>query len=253
MVKLKNEQEIAILREGGQRLAAVLRACRAAVKPGVTTSELDEIAYDMIKEFGDKPAFRGYRPEGSPLAYPATLCTSVNEVIVHGIPSKRVLKNGDVIGLDCGLNHEGLFTDHAVSVPVGQVDIELNKLLAVTEESLAIGIKAAKPGRHLGDIGAAIQAVCEKNGYGLVEELCGHGVGFSPHEDPFVPNFGEKGKGLELKPGLVIAIEPMFSLGTSKIKAERDGFTFSTKDGKPAAHFEHTIAITEKGAEVLTK
>lgn len=253
MIKLKTAEEIDLLREGGKRLAAVLRAVKAKVKPGVTTGELDELALELIKAGGDKPAFRGYRPQGSPLAYPATLCTSVNEEIVHGIPSKRVLKEGDVIGLDCGLEHEGLFTDHAVSVAVGKVDVELNKLLAITEEALYAGIKAAKPGKHLGDIGAAIQKYCDDNGYGLVEELCGHGVGYEPHEDPFVPNFGRAGQGLELKPGLVIAIEPMFALGTGKIKMERDGFTFSTKDGKVAAHFEHTIVITDKGAEILTK
>lgn len=253
MVRLKTDKEIELLREGGKRLAEVLRACAAAVKPGVTTSELDEIAYDLIKEYGDKPAFRGYKPAGSPLAYPATLCTSINEEIVHGIPSKRVLHEGDIIGLDCGLNHEGLFTDHALTMAVGEADPELVKLINATKEALTVGIKAARPGKRLGGIGAAIQQVGEKNGYAIVEELCGHGVGYEPHEDPFVPNFGTASGGLELKPGLVIAIEPMFSLGKGAIKLERDGFTFTTRDKKPSAHFEHTIAITATGPEILTK
>jgi methionyl aminopeptidase len=178
---------------------------------------------------------------------------SVNEEIVHGIPSQRVLKEGDIVGLDCGLEHEGLFTDSAISVPVGKIDSKLLKLIAVTEESLARGIKEAKPGKHLGDIGQAIGSLIEANGYGVVEELSGHGVGYQPHEEPYVPNFGKAGSGLELKPGLVIAIEPMAALGSSKIKLGKDGFTFSTKDGKPAAHFEHTVVITSDGVEILTK
>lgn len=253
MIKLKSEKEIEILREGGKRLANILRAVKAKVAPGVTTGELDDLAQQMIKDYGDKPAFKGYRPEGSYLAYPATLCVSVNDEIVHGIPSNRILREGDIVGLDCGLEHEGLFTDSALSVPVGKVDTELSKLMAVTEEALYRGIKMAKPGNHLGDIGSAIGSFIKENGYGLVEELSGHGVGYKPHEEPYVPNFGKAGSGLELKPGLVIAIEPMAAMGTSKIKLEKDGFTFSTKDGKPAAHFEHTIVITKDGHEILTK
>jgi methionyl aminopeptidase len=253
MIKLKTDKEIDILREGGKRLANILLAVKAKVAPGVTTGELDELALKMIKDYGDKPAFRGYRPDGSYLAYPASLCVSVNEEIVHGIPSNRVLKEGDVVGLDCGLEHNGLFTDAAISVSVGEVNADLKKLMAVTEEALARGIKVAKPGNHLGDIGQAIGSFIEANGYGLVEELSGHGVGYKPHEEPYVPNFGQSGRGLELKPGLVIAIEPMAAMGTGKIKLGKDGFTFSTRDGKPAAHFEHTIVITKTGAEILTK
>lgn len=253
MIKLKTETEIEILREGGKRLANILRAVKAQVAPGVTTSELDELATQMIKDYGDKPAFKGYKPQGSYLAYPASLCVSINEEIVHGIPSNRILKEGDIVGLDCGLEHRGLFTDSAISVAVGKVEPDLAKLLAVTEEALYRGIKMAKPGNHLGDIGQAIGSFIEENGYGLVEELSGHGVGYKPHEDPYVPNFGKPGTGIELKPGLVIAIEPMAALGTSKIKLEKDGFTFSTRDGKKSAHFEHTIVITPTGAEILTK
>ena len=253
MIKLKTEKEIEILREGGKRLANILRAVKAKVVPGVTTSDLDELASQMIKDYGDKPAFKGYRPEGSYLAYPASLCVSVNEEIVHGIPSKRVLKEGDIVSLDCGLEHEGLFTDAAISVPVGKVDPALSKLMAVTEESLSRGIKMIKPGNHIGDIGNAIGSFLEQNGYGVVEELCGHGVGYKPHEEPYVPNFGKLGAGIELKSGLVIAIEPMAAIGTSKIKLGKDSFTFSTKDNKPAAHFEHTVVVTTDGVEILTK
>lgn len=253
MIKLKTPEEILILKEGGHRLAAIIRAVAAKVAPGVTTSELDELAYDLVKANGDKPAFRGYRPQGSPLAYPASLCVSVNEEIVHGIPSKRILKEGDVVGLDLGLEHEGLFTDHAISVPVGAISPDLRTLLAVTEEALYAGIKQALPGQHLGDIGAAIEALAEKYGYGLIEELAGHGVGYKPHEDPFVPNFGQLGTGLKLEPGLVIAIEPMFALGRGEIKLEKDGFTFTTRDKKASAHFEHTVVITSSGNEILTK
>lgn len=253
MVKLKTKEEIEILREGGRRLAAILQATAKKVIPGITTGELDDFALGLMKDSGDKPAFKGYRPEGSYLAYPAALCVSVNEEIVHGIPSNRVLKEGDIVSLDTGIVHNGLYTDSAITVPVGKISSDLKKLLAVTEESLYAGIKVVKPGNHLGDIGAAIQSVIEKNNFGLVEELCGHGVGYQPHEDPYVPNFGRPGSGLELKPGLVIAIEPMAALGGGKIKLEKDGFTFSTKDGKYAAHFEHTVVVTENGVEILTK
>lgn len=253
MIKLKSEKEIAILREGGHRLATILQAVKARVAPGITTGELDDLAVEMIKDYGDKPAFKGYRPEGSYLAYPACLCVSVNEEIVHGIPSNRALKEGDIVGLDCGLIHEGLYTDSAITVPVGKVDPDLSKLMVVTEEALYRGIKLAKPGNRLGDIGSAIGEFIKDHGYGLVEELSGHGVGYQPHEEPYVPNFGKPGTGLELKPGLVIAIEPMAAIGTSKIKLEKDGFTFSTKDGKASAHFEHTVVITESGHEILTK
>jgi methionyl aminopeptidase len=253
MIRLKSDKEIEILREGGKRLATILRAVKERVAPGVTTSDLDELASQMIKDYGDKPAFRGYRPEGSPLAYPATLCVSVNEEIVHGIPSKRVLKEGDIVSLDCGLEHEGLFTDSAITVGVGEISPELKKLIAVTEESLYRGIKVAKAGKRLGDIGFAIGSFLEEHGYGVVEELAGHGVGYKPHEEPYVPNFGKQGNGQEMKPGLVIAIEPMAAMGTPKIRLEKDEFTFSTKDNKPAAHFEHTIVITENGPEILTK
>lgn len=253
MIKLKTAQDIQILREGGKRLSAVLRAVAAKVKPGVTTGELDDFATEEILALGDLPAFKGYRPEGARLAYPAALCVSVNEEIVHGIPSKRVLKEGDIVGLDLGLNHEGLFTDMAITVPVGEVSEEAQRIMEVTKKSLELGIKEAKAGNHLGDIGFAIGSCVKEGGFSLVEELAGHGVGFAPHEDPYVMNWGKKGAGEELKPGLVIAIEPMATTGSGKIRLMPDGFTFVTKEGKISAHFEHTIVITENGNEVLTR
>jgi len=253
MVRLKNEEEIARLRVSGARLAEVLRLVSAKAVPGAVTSDLDEYAEKLIRDFGDKPAFKGYRPAGSDLAYPATLCVSINDEIVHGIPSKRILKDGDIVSLDCGINHEGMFSDAAITVLVGKKSLANISLLAVVKKALDRGIMAARAGKRLGDIGSAISGVIRGAGFQIVQELSGHGVGFAPHEDPYVPNFGEPGHGLELEPGLVLAIEPMATTGNGKIKLERDGFCFTTADGKPSAHFEHTVLITEKGAEVLTK
>ncbi|MEK7477928.1 MAG: type I methionyl aminopeptidase [Patescibacteria group bacterium] len=252
MIKLKSDKELAILRAGGKRLATILQVVTERVISGITTGELDDLATELILTGGDQPAFKGYRPEGSRLAYPAALCVSVNEEIVHGIPSRRVLEEGDIVGLDLGLSHEGLFTDMAVTVPVGKISEEAEKLMTATKKSLALGIKEAKAGNHLGDIGFAIISHIKANGFQVVEELSGHGVGFLPHEDPYVMNWGIKGEGEELKPGLVIAIEPMATTGSGKIKLRDDGFTFITRDGKISAHFEHTIVITEKGSEILT-
>jgi methionyl aminopeptidase len=253
MIKYKSEKDIAMLRESGRRLAEVLYKVAEKVKPGVKTGELDDYAFDLIKELGDKPAFKNYRPEGSPLAYPASLCTSINDVVVHGFPSNRVLKEGDIISLDLGVNHQGYFSDMAITVPVGEISPSAEKLIETTKEALDKGIAEAKVGNHLGDIGSAVQTYAEGFGYGVVRELSGHGVGFAPHEDPFVPNFGKAGQGIELKPGLVIAIEPMICLGTGDVVYQPDGFSFKTKDGKLAAHFEHTVVVTENGPEILTK
>lgn len=253
MIKLKSEKEIEILKEGGQRLAAILRQVAKAVKPGVRTVDLDNLAFELIKKNGDKPAFLNYRPQGSRLAYPASLCVSVNEEIVHGIPSPRVLVEGDVVGLDLGLEHKSLFTDMAITVPVGKIDKETKKLLEVTKEALAIGIKVVKIGGRIGDIGAAVQKYVEKNGLNVVRELAGHGVGFSPHEDPFIPNYGQAGTGEKIKSGMVLAIEPMVTAGSGRTRLERDGFTFSTKEHTTAAHFEQTVAVTERGVIILTK
>jgi len=255
MIKLKTPEEIAILTIGGKKLAGILQDLKKIVAPGVSTQELDDRAVELFRESGGKPAFLGYRPEGVKRPYPASVCVSVNSEIVHGIPNEnsKELKEGDVVTLDSGMLYEGMITDHAITVVVGEIDKESKRLIAVTEESLYAGIKAARIGNTVGDIGAAIQAVGDKAGFGICEGLCGHGVGYSVHEDPFVPNIGVSGQGVKLEEGLVIAIEPMFTLGTDRILALDDEYTYVTADGKNAAHFEHTIVITKDGPRILTK
>ncbi len=250
---IKTKEEIEILREGGKRLASVLRKVKDAVRPGVSTKELDEIAFSEIKALGDEPAFLNYQPYGASYPYPASLCVSVNEEIVHGIPGDRVLKEGDIVSIDLGLKHKGYFTDHAVTVPVGKISKQDQELLAVTEEALNIGIEAIKAGGNIGDIGYAIEQYVKEFGFGIVRGLSGHGVGVHIHEDPYVPNYGKMGQGEKLVPGMVIAIEPMITLGNPAMKTLKDGYTIVSKDGSRAAHFEHTVAITEEGAEILTK
>ncbi len=252
MIKLKSTSEIEKIREGGHRLAEILHLVSLRVKAGVTTGELDDYACELISAGGDKPAFLNYRPRGSDLAYPAALCVSINEEIVHGIPSKRVLKDGDLVTLDLGIIHDGLFTDSAITLGVGNISAADKKLLAVTKEALRIGIEVAKPGKTTGDIGAVIEKYVLEQGFGVVRDLSGHGVGFAVHEDPEVPNYGRPGSGTKLVPGLVIAIEPMVVVGVEETDILADGFTFVTADRKNSAHFEHTVAITETGAEILT-
>jgi methionyl aminopeptidase len=254
MITTKTKEEIAILREGGRRHAAILRELAGMVKPGITAGELNARAEELIKEGGDKAAFLDYTPAGADRPYPASLCVSVNDEIVHGIPNEdeKVLKEGDIVSLDMGLIHKGLFTDMAVTVPVGTVSPELQKLLETTKAALAAAIKTAKGGKRVGDVGSAIERVGIASGFGVVEELSGHGVGYDVHEDPFVPNYGEPGKGAALQPGMVIAIEPIFNIGSRKIVLDRDGYTYRTADGTASAHFEHTILITKGNAEILT-
>lgn len=255
MITIKTKEDIAILREGGSRHARILRQLVAMVRPGIRASELDDHAVKLITDGGDKAAFLNYKPEGADRPYPASLCVSINDEVVHGIPneSEKILKEGDVVSLDLGLIHGDRITDMAITVPVGKVSPELEKLLSVTKEALLAGIKAARGGKRVGDIGNAISLIAKAHRYGVVEELSGHGVGYHVHEDPFVPNFGEAGKGAVLKPGMVIAIEPMFNLGSKNITFDGDGYTYRTADGKPSAHFEHTILITKGDAEILTQ
>lgn len=255
MIKLKTQKEIELLREGGRRLDTILQATAREVRPGVTTDYLNTFAQNLIEQGGDKSAFLHYQPKGASRPYPASLCVSINEEVVHGIPNEkpRKLKEGDIVSLDLGLIHKKLITDHATTVPVGAISAEAKKLLEVTEKALYAGIEAAKPGKRTGDIGYAIQKYVEQFGFGIIEELAGHGVGYAVHEDPFVPNFGIPNEGVLLKPGMVIAIEPMFTLGKPDVKVLKDGYTFVTKDKSLAAHFEHTIVITNSGAEILTK
>ncbi len=254
MIALKTEHDIEILREGGRRHAAIMHELVKAVVVGVKTSDLEILASRLIKEGGDKPAFLGYRPEGAERDYPATLCVSINDEIVHGIPNEeeKILKAGDIVSLDLGLVHEERFTDMAVTLPVGKIDSVAQKLIQTTREALEIGIAAAQPGGHIGDIGAAIEKFVKPTGFSLAEGLAGHGVGFAVHEDPYVPNTGKAGKGIILKPGMVIAIEPMLNEGMAEIKLDKDGYTYKTADGKRSAHFEHTVLITAQGPEILT-
>lgn len=254
MITIKKPEEIAILREGGKRHAAILRRLAEMAKPGVATRELNDLAEKLIKESGDEAAFLGYSPKGARRPYPASLCVSVNDEVVHGIPNEqeKILREGDIVSLDLGLRHDGLFTDAAITIPVGKIDEAAEKLIETTKKALAIGINAAHGGGHIGDIGAAIEKFVKPFGYGIVRDLAGHGVGYAVHEPPFVPNFGEKDKGKKLLPGMVLAIEPMLNEGTEKVILDSDGYTYRTADGKRSAHFEHTIVITDSGAEVLT-
>lgn len=255
MIRLKTAEEITKLREGGRHHAEILNKLKGVVKPGISTLDLDKEAERLVREFRDEPAFLGYRPENARSPYPATLCVSVNEVIVHGIPNKNpiTLKEGDIVTLDLGLKHEGLITDSAITVPVGKVSKESSKLIEATREALSVGIKAIKPGRHIGDIGNAIERYAQDTDFYLADDLAGHGVGYDVHEEPYVPNWGEKGEGEKLVPGMVLAVEPMLCVGSSKVDFDRDEYTVRTKNGLNSAHFEHTVVVTETGYMILTK
>ena len=246
MIMRKRAEELEKMRRAGRVVGETLQILQAAVRPGVTTQELDEIAEREIRARGAIPSFKGYR------GFPATICTSINSEIVHGIPGGRVLKEGDLIKLDAGAIVEGYHGDSAVTVPVGEVSQEALKLIETTERSLQAGIAEAKAGNRIHDIGAAVQTTAEGAGFSVVREYVGHGIGRALHEDPPVPNYGKPGTGLKLEPGLVIAIEPMVNVGTYETRLLPDGWTVVTADGALSAHFEHTIAITDDGPEVLT-
>lgn len=254
MIRLKTPEEIEILREGGRGLAEILSTLAKEVKPGVSAFSLEAEALLLIKERGYKPAFLGYRPQGVGRPFPAALCVSINDEIVHGVPneSEKVINEGDIVSLDMGICHRGLITDAAITVPAGMIDEESTKLIETTKMALARGIEAALPGKTIGDIGAAITRVIRASGFSLAENLVGHGVGYKVHEEPMVPNVGIEGSGEKLMPGLVIAIEPMVNAGKSGIKMSSDGYNIRTRDGSRSAHFEHTIAITGKGNIILT-
>ena len=248
MIHLKSAAEIDTIARAGAILAELYRRIPAEVRAGVTTAQLDRFAEDFIRGHpGAEPAFKGL------YGFPATLCISVNHEVVHGIPSvRRVLKDGDVVSVDCGVKLEGFYADAAVTLPVGAIAPEVQALLDRTREALARGIEQARPGGRLGDMGAAIQAVADEAGYGVVRELVGHGVGRQPHEEPQVPNFGTAGKGLKLLEGMVLAIEPMFNLGSAGVRTLPDRWTVVTADRKVSAHFEHTVAVTADGPRILT-
>ncbi|MFA6050582.1 MAG: type I methionyl aminopeptidase [Candidatus Paceibacterota bacterium] len=253
MITIKKESEIKILREGGKILSDLLQFLAGIAKPGVSTKYLEEIARKKIEEAGATPAFLNYTPKGAERPFPAALCVSVNDVVVHGIPNEkpRILKEGDIVTIDTGLCYKGLYTDSAISVGVGEIDASAKKLLKATHEALMAAIDAAVPGAKTIDIGIAIEKVAKKYKFSPAEDLGGHGVGYSQHEDPFIPNFRMKG-GVELKAGMVLAIEPMLNEGKSGVRFLQDGYTVVTADGKRSAHFEHTVVVTKEGAEILT-
>jgi methionyl aminopeptidase len=246
-VVLKSQQEIEKMRRAGQVVREVLELVRVQVKPGATTYDLEKAAEAHLKELGVKAAFKGYH------GYPCVLCTSVNSEVVHGIPSnKRVLQEGDIVSVDFGVVVDGFYGDAAITVPVGEIDASKARLLKVTEASLQAGIAAVKPGATLGDVGAAVQGVVEGEGFSVVRDFVGHGIGVQMHEDPQVPNYGQPGKGMKLRPGMVIAIEPMVNIGKPDVMVLDDGWTAVAKDGSMSAHFEHTVAVTDTGARILT-
>jgi methionyl aminopeptidase len=247
MIQLKSEREISLMRVACRTTAQILDEMCRMVAPGISTGELDRYAESRCKELGVKPAFKGYS------GFPACVCISVNDEVVHGIPSnKRVLKDGDIVGLDFGVSHQGWYGDTARTVPVGKVSPEAQKLLDVTRESLARGIDQCREGNRVFDIGHAVQNYVESFGFSVVREFVGHGIGKALHEEPQVPNFGPKGKGLALKVGMVIAIEPMINAGGHEVRVLDDGWTAVTRDRSLSAHFEHTVAITANGPEILT-
>jgi methionyl aminopeptidase len=254
VIRIKTKDDIQTMHEGGRRHAEILRALGEMVRPGMSALELEEEARRLIRAHGDEPAHLNYTPAGAVRPFPAALCISINDEIVHGIPNEieKIINDGDIVSIDLSLKHKGLITDSAVTVPVGKVDDESLALLEVCKKALAAGIKAAQPGMHVGDIGAAISRVVDASGFSIAEDLAGHGVGYEIHEEPFVPNTGMKGEGEELVPGMVIAIEPMVNVGGSEIRDTGDGYTLVTADGSRSAHFEHTVAITEKGNIILT-
>ncbi len=248
MIIIKTKREIELMRKASAIVAEALLAIKGYVAPGVSTRELEEIAEDIIRTRGAKPAFKGYR------GYPASICASVNDTVVHGIPSGSiVLKEGDIISVDLGVVYKGYIGDAAITVPVGEVKPEVKRLLEVTEKALYIGIKQAKVGRRVSDISHAIQEFVESKGYSVVRNFVGHGVGRSLHEDPQIPNFGPPGKGPKLKAGMTLAIEPMVNAGRYEVKVMEDGWTAKTVDGSLSAHFEHTVLVKKSGPEILTK
>jgi len=254
MITIKTSEEIEILRAGGRRHAEILNELAKRAIAGVSTNELNTWAIGLLDEGGDYPAFLGYTPDGAKRSYPAALCVSINDEIVHGIPNEnpRILKEGDVVSLDLGLSHKGMITDSAMTLGVGKISPEEKRLIKATREALGAGILAARAGNSVGDIGFAIENVAKKYGLKSAEGLSGHGVGYEVHEDPYVPNAGMPGSGPKLKAGMVLAIEPMFVLGKGDIVLSKDGYTYHTKDGQKAAHFEHTIAITNGAPIILT-
>jgi methionyl aminopeptidase len=256
MITKKTPEEIEILKETGSILAKILREIAKVAVSGATTEDLDDKAMELVEEYGVEPVLLGYHPSFADYPYPAAICTSVNDCVQHGIPSAEVvLKEGDTVNIDMSIGYKGMIVDSGITVGVGQISDEAKRLLATTQEALAIGIKQAQPGNHIGDISAAIQKFVEARGFSVVEVLCGHGVGYAVHEEPTIPNFGKAGTGPKIEVGHVYAIEPIVNIGKPDVyfDDEGDGYSVYTNDGSWSAHFEHTVAITEKGPVILTK
>lgn len=253
MIELKSQREIEIMRQGGNILARVLSEVAAEVKPGVSLKYLDNLAEMLITGYGGRPSFKGYRPHGSKKAYPASLCVSLNHEVVHGVPDDRLIKDGDVVGLDLGVFYGGYHTDSALTVGAGNISDEAGELILATRGALDLALGKIGSGIYWGDVASAIQRYVESTGFSVVRELTGHGVGRGLQEDPFLPNYGRAGDGPLLKEGMVIAVEPMVAAGRPEVEIGVDGFVYQTRDKGLAAHFEHTLAVAKNGAEVLTR
>lgn len=247
MITIKSKEEIKLMRESGKIVAGALKLLSENCKSGITTAKLDELAEMYIRDHGAEPAFLGYRD------FPATVCISLNEQVVHGIPDSRRLKDGDIVSFDVGAKKDGFFGDAAITVPVGEISEKINKFINSTKESLYNAIEKALPGNRLGDISHAVETIAIREGYGVVQDFVGHGIGRALHEAPQVPNYGRPGLGPKLKVGMTLAIEPMFNMGGWEVKTLSDGWTVVTKDGTLSAHFEHVIAITQDGCQILTE
>jgi methionyl aminopeptidase len=246
MIYLKTDEEIELMRESNLLVSKTHAELAKIIEPGITTLKLDAIAESFIRDHKAEPAFLGYN------GFPNTLCVSVNDTVVHGIPSDYVLREGDIVSIDCGVYKNGYYGDSAYTFAVGSISNDVKNLLSTTKESLFLAIESAIAGNRIGDIGYAVQSFCEKKSYSVVREMVGHGIGKKLHEKPEVPNYGQKGRGILLKHGMVLAIEPMINMGKKDIFVEKDGWTIRTKDGKPSAHFEHTVAIKKSGVDVLS-
>ncbi|MFH1392796.1 MAG: type I methionyl aminopeptidase [Patescibacteria group bacterium] len=254
MISIKTKEEIEILKQGGRILAEVLKEVSELAKIGVSTGFLNTKAKEIILARGAEPAFEGYQPSFSDKPYPAAICASLNNIVVHGLPSdKIILKEGDILKLDIGVKYKNLFTDAALTVGIGRMTDEKTKLINTTKHALESAINEVKPGNHIGDIGFAIENCFEKEGLSVIKDLVGHGVGYAVHEEPNICNFGKKGEGIVLESGMVLAIEPMAALGGGEVRESKNGFGFETIDGSLTAHFEHTIAITDEGCTILTE
>lgn len=246
MISIKSEKEIKIMREGGRILAEIMAELENKVEPGITTKHLDKVASDLVLRYGAKPSFKNYQ------GFPDTLCISVNEELVHCLPSNKKLQQGDIISLDLGIRYKGFHSDMAVTIPVGKISPEAQRLIRITKKALKRGLRKVRPGNTFGDIGNTIQRYVEDQGYGVVRELCGHGIGKEVHQEPQVPNYGKRKSGPNLAEGMTFCIEPMVTVGDWHLKKAKDGYGYQTKDNSLCAHFEHTLVVTQNGCKILT-